>query len=55
MSEPKFELCLQTSVNRWECDENDHLNVRFFVRMAWESIDGWLQARSCRDGWRFAS
>jgi hypothetical protein len=20
------------SVNSWECDENEHLNVRFFVR-----------------------
>lgn len=26
-----MELCYRGSVNRWECDENDHLNVRFFV------------------------
>ena len=24
-------LSYRSSVNRWECDENDHLNVRFYV------------------------
>jgi acyl-CoA thioester hydrolase len=27
-------------VNRWECDENDHLNVRFFVTRAAEGLMG---------------
>lgn len=27
-------------VNRWECDENDHLNVRFFVARAAEGLIG---------------
>lgn len=26
------------SVNRWECDENDHLNVRFYLRKAEQGI-----------------
>ena len=25
-------LTAQSSVNRWECDENDHLNVRFYLQ-----------------------
>ncbi|MCP5184802.1 MAG: hypothetical protein H6993_12625 [Pseudomonadales bacterium] len=32
------------SVNRWECDENDHLNVRFYSRMAGEAVIGALAA-----------
>ncbi|MEM6707871.1 MAG: thioesterase family protein [Pseudomonadota bacterium] len=28
----------RTSVNRWECDENDHLNVRFYVQRAEEGF-----------------
>ncbi len=27
-----FETTYQGSVNRWECDENDHLNVRFYLQ-----------------------
>lgn len=27
-----FISCFYGSVNRWECDENDHLNVRFFAQ-----------------------
>ena len=23
--------CYRGSVNAWECDENDHLNVRFYL------------------------
>jgi acyl-CoA thioester hydrolase len=28
------------SVNAWECDENDHLNVRFFGQRAWQGLAG---------------
>ncbi|XOV81972.1 MAG: acyl-CoA thioesterase [bacterium] len=31
-------LYFRGSVNRWECDENDHLNVRFFVEKHWQSV-----------------
>ena len=31
-------LTLRTSVNRWECDENDHMNVRFFLQKHWEAL-----------------
>lgn len=27
----EFRPCYYGSVNRWECDENDHLNVRFYA------------------------
>lgn len=30
--------CYQGSVNRWECDENDHLNVRFFMQKTMEAL-----------------
>ncbi|MEM7077948.1 MAG: thioesterase family protein [Pseudomonadota bacterium] len=33
-------LAYRGSVNRWECDENDHLNVRFFVDRHWQSLAG---------------
>ena len=26
------------SVNRWECDENDHLNVRFFAQKIQQTL-----------------
>ncbi len=26
------------SVNSWECDENDHLNVRFYVEKHWQTV-----------------
>ncbi|MGE3302941.1 MAG: thioesterase family protein [Hyphomonadaceae bacterium] len=29
-------LAYRGSVNAWECDENDHLNIRFFVQKAWQ-------------------
>lgn len=31
-------LSYQGSVNRWECDENDHMNVRFYVRKLSETL-----------------
>ena len=33
-----MDLYFRGSVNRWECDENDHLNVRFFVEKHWQSL-----------------
>ncbi len=33
-----WRLVFKGSVNRWECDENDHLNVRFYSRMANEAL-----------------
>lgn len=30
--------CYQGSVNRWECDENDHLNVRFFMEKSMQTL-----------------
>ena len=35
---PAFILAFRGSVNRWECDENDHMNVRFYSRMVGEAI-----------------
>jgi len=37
-----YKLAFKGSVNRWECDENDHLNVRFYSRMAHESLANFL-------------
>lgn len=34
----KLTECYQGSVNRWECDENDHLNVRFFMAKTMETL-----------------
>ena len=33
-------LSYRGSVNRWECDENDHLNVRFYVDKHWQTLCG---------------
>lgn len=41
-----MELCLRSSVNRWECDENDHMNVRYFVKKHWEALSAYLWERS---------
>ena len=35
-------LSYRGSVNRWECDENDHLNVRFYVDKHWQTLVGGL-------------
>ena len=37
-----LELAYLGSVNRWECDENDHLNVRFFADKMNQAARGWL-------------
>ena len=49
---PDFELAYKGSVNRWECDENDHLNVRFYSRMVWESLLNSLAEWKVAEGWR---
>jgi acyl-CoA thioester hydrolase len=36
---PSLRAVAWTSVNRWECDENDHLNVRFDAQKMDEAID----------------
>ena len=33
-------LVYKGSVNRWECDENDHMNVRFYSRKIAEALYG---------------
>ncbi|GIS19885.1 MAG: hypothetical protein CM15mP120_18010 [Pseudomonadota bacterium] len=33
-------LSYRGSVNRWECDENDHLNVRFCEQKLWQTLAG---------------
>ena len=37
-----MELSFRGSVNRWECDENDHLNVRFYVEKHWQTLTAGL-------------
>lgn len=34
----------QGSVNRWDCDENDHMNVRFFMERHGQCLAGFLAA-----------
>ncbi len=50
-----FVLGFRGSVNRWECDENDHLNVRFYNRMVWESLHSALPALGVDGDWRLHS
>lgn len=35
-------LTYRGSVNNWECDENGHLNVRFYVEKHWQTLCGGL-------------
>ena len=37
-----MQLSYRGSVNRWECDENDHLNVRFCEEKLWQTLVGGL-------------
>ena len=37
-----FLSCYLGSVNRWECDENDHLNVRFYAQKINQSVATFL-------------
>src|SRR3954451_25398265 len=40
--------CYRGSVNAWECDENDHLNVRFFLAKANQGLPFVLEALGAR-------
>ena len=45
-----MELCYRSSVNAWECDENDHMNVRFYVAKHVETLRSWLLANNLEGG-----
>jgi hypothetical protein len=36
------ELSYRGSVNSWECDENNHLNVRFCEQKLWQTLSAGL-------------
>jgi len=38
----RVEACYLGSVNRWECDENDHLNVRFYAHKMHQALTAYL-------------
>ncbi len=38
-----MQLVYKGSVNRWECDENDHMNVRFYSRKLSETLFGGIR------------
>ena len=40
-----MQLGYRGSVNTWECDENDHLNVRFHLDRHWQTLNYLLPAR----------
>ena len=42
-----MQLTYRGSVNRWECDENDHLNVRFCEHKLYQTLLSGLLARGC--------
>ncbi len=44
-----MQLGFRGSVNSWECDENDHLNVRFYVDKHWQTLCGALPALGVRE------
>lgn len=42
-----MQLTYRGSVNRWECDENDHLNVRFCEHKLYQALLSGLLANGC--------
>ncbi len=44
-----MQLTYRGSVNRWECDENDHLNVRFCEQKLYQTLLAGLLAEHCID------
>jgi len=44
-----MQLTYRGSVNRWECDENDHLNVRFCEHKLYQTLVSGLLANGCID------
>jgi len=43
-----FETCYIGSVNRWECDENDHLNVRFYAQKINQAVAVFIESAGIR-------
>ena len=43
-------ICYMGSVNRWECDENDHLNVRFYAQKIDQAVAVFLSEAGVRSG-----
>jgi len=43
------QLTYRGSVNRWECDENDHLNVRFYVQKHWQTLTAGMTRQGYQD------
>ncbi len=43
-----MESCFLGSVNRWECDENDHLNVRFYAQKINQAVAIFLEGLGVR-------
>ena len=41
--------CFFGSVNRWECDENDHLNVRFYAQKINQAVSIFLREMDAAD------
>ncbi len=41
--------CFYGSVNRWECDENDHLNVRFYAQKINQAVSIFLREMNADD------
>jgi acyl-CoA thioester hydrolase len=50
-----WRLAFKGSVNRWECDENDHLNVRFYSRMVHEALASALAELNVDPHWTLRS
>ena len=44
-----MQLTYRGSVNRWECDENDHLNVRFCEHKLYQTLLSGLLVNGCID------
>ena len=42
-----MQLTYRGSVNRWECDENDHLNVRFCEQKLYQTLLSGLLSNDC--------
>ena len=42
-----MQLTYRGSVNRWECDENDHLNVRFCEQKLYQTLLSGLLEHQC--------
>ena len=42
-----MQLTYRGSVNRWECDENDHLNVRFCEQKLYQTLLSGLLEHHC--------